>query len=1219
VSRLSFRTGLLTVAFLLFYGVAAFSAQAVWRNLGPSAGINISALAIDPQKPSVLYAGVGDRIFKSTDGGSNWFAAGTGWPQGLTPIAFAVYPPRPTHIYAASSRGVYKTSDGGVNWVKTPSDIPDYIYYSATFALDPRNENVLYAGTYSGVFKSTDGGANWEKISPLSCRCLAVDPQNPEVIFLGGYKIFYKSVNAGVTWNSLPFGYLDSYGYYSIEGIAVDPTSSDTVYALTPLGIYRSLDGGAGWSQMHSFGGMSYTTATMMLAIDPLNPQILYVEANEAYWSGSPQTARCLQSRDGGRTWTTLWEVTSLSSFPFKPHIILDPQRSLTIFETFPGEDGIRRSYDGGATWQITNNGLSRARISICDLDFSSSGIASGLYAVNRENEGILKSENGGAGWVHKNNGLGVHAGDPYGSTTVDHLTPDPRNPATAYIITNWYYYKGGSVDSLYKSSDGGDSWIKVFSWPSSGQFGNPPGVGVRRLVVDPGNSSTLYVATNLGVQKSTDGGTSWQEMNAGLAELDTRDIVAHPQTAGLLFAGTAGGVFKSTDGGANWIAANSGLENRSIRVLLLTTNGSTALYAGTDAGVFKSADLGATWVAIVAGLGNLDILALAAGPANPSILYAGTNGGGVYRSAAGGVSWTAFNDGLEDLKINCLGVDPVDSTRVYVGTDTGVYSTFDPPRLSLSPNHLHFGQVFGQASPAPRAIQISNAGQGTLNWSASGVPGWIRVSPVSGIGEGRIMISLNTAGLQSGSYAGTITISDPAAADSPRFVYINLEIYAPGTTRPPFGYMDTPLDGLAGIEGSIPVTGWALDDVGVAAVKIYRDRAASDPDGSPEMIYLGDAVFVEGARPDVELAYPNFPMKTRAGYGYMMLTNFLPNQGNGTFRIHAVAVDQEGQSTFLGTKTIACDNASAVLPFGAIDIPAQGGTASGSSFLNFAWVLTPMPKMIPPDGSTITAWVDGLPVGQPSYGYYRVDIATLFPGYANANGAIGFIPLDTTKYPNGVHAIVWSATDSAGVNNGFGSRFFTILNAGPGGGSLDLAENPEFPLEYAKDLKGIPADIWTPVYTRRGFGKDGPAEAVYPGPDGVGRIDMPEVSRIAVYLNYESAIETREESAAKIVELNPPSSLFRKGGDNNPFSSGLWKGDGEHYAAYQIVGGELRPLPIGASFDTERGVLYWQPGPGFLGEYDFVFATGDPRSGRHTKAIKIVILPTEKHFAVVR
>ena len=59
------------------------------------------------------------------------------------------------------------------------------------------------------------------------------------------------------------------------------------------------------------------------------------------------------------------------------------------------------------------------------------------------------------------------------------------------------------------------------------------------------------------------------------------------------------------------------------------------------------------------------------------------------------------------------------------------------------------------------------------------------------------------------------------------------------------------------------------------------------------QLIYIGEAVLVEGARPDVETAHPDNPMNYKAGWGYMMLTYFLPNQGNGTFTLHAIAADK--------------------------------------------------------------------------------------------------------------------------------------------------------------------------------------------------------------------------------------------------------------------------------------------------------------------------------------
>jgi hypothetical protein len=160
-----------------------------------------------------------------------------------------------------------------------------------------------------------------------------------------------------------------------------------------------------------------------------------------------------------------------------------------------------------------------------------------------------------------------------------------------------------------------------------------------------------------------------------------------------------------------------------------------------------------------------------------------------------------------------------------------------------------------------------------------------------------------------------------------------------------------------------------------------------------------------------------------------MLLTNMLPAQGNGTYKLWVHAVDREGQQALLGTRTITCANAAATKPFGTIDTPGQGATASGSAYAVFGWALTPQPGVIPMNGSTIWVFVDGVPKGHPVYNLYRSDIATLFPGYANSNGAVGYFVLDTTVLANGIHSIAWSVTDDHGRAQGLGSRYFWVQN----------------------------------------------------------------------------------------------------------------------------------------------------------------------------------------------
>jgi hypothetical protein len=381
---------------------------------------------------------------------------------------------------------------------------------------------------------------------------------------------------------------------------------------------------------------------------------------------------------------------------------------------------------------------------------------------------------------------------------------------------------------------------------------------------------------------------------------------------------------------------------------------------------------------------------------------------------------WSVFNDPFQEIGRGIIA--KISNTYGLFWVDFTIKEIFPTTSFTLSPQVLNFGATSSGHFTSSQHFTISNNGGGTLEWTITDYAYWLSCTPTSGTTPGVVTVSIDPSGLSAGSHTGTITVTDPFAGNSSRLVTVYLEVYGPGESSPVFGSFDSPVEGTAGVTGSLPVSGWALDDIEVDSVKIYFAAGGN-------LVYIGDAVFVEGARPDVEQSFPGYPFRSRAGWGYMLLTNYLPNQGNGTFILYAVAVDKEGNSATLGIKTIACDNANAVKPFGTIDTPVQGGTASGSRYINWGWVLTPWPNSIPADGSTISVYVDGINLGHPIYNIYRSDIAELFPGYANSNGAIGYFYLDTSSYENGVHTIQWVVEDDAGNTDGIGSRYFIIQN----------------------------------------------------------------------------------------------------------------------------------------------------------------------------------------------
>lgn len=473
-------------------------------------------------------------------------------------------------------------------------------------------------------------------------------------------------------------------------------------------------------------------------------------------------------------------------------------------------------------------------------------------------------------------------------------------------------------------------------------------------------------------------------------------------------------------------------------------------------------------------------------------------------------------------------------------------------PYLSLSPSTLSFGAVLYGVKTQDQKFQISNTGTGTIDWTLTENSGWLSTSPTSGSGDGSITVTVNPSGLATGFYSTSIQVDAINAFNSPLFININLDIKTLSNSTPPFGVFDTPIDGTAGVRGTIPVTGWVLDDIEASTVKIYREPGGGmvAPEES-NLIYIGDAVFVDGARPDVEQAYPNYPLHYRAGWGYMLLTNSLPSQGNGTFRLHAVAYDKDGLSVSLGAKTIYCDNANSIKPFGSIDEPAQGALISGASWI-FGWVLTAQPNFIPTDGSTLNIWVDGLYIGHPVYDQFRADVAAQFPDYANSNGPVGSFLLDTTTYENGVHTLSWSARDSAGNTEGIGSRYFTIFNTGTAGAVQEKVSQTMHLGRYdSADLMRELLINFEAVRIRKGYSEHTKPEIVNPDPYGTVEIEIKEVERIEIDL-----------------------------------------GEGSNFQGFLIVGKRLKPLPIGSTLDTEKGIFTWQPGPGFIGEYELVFIT---------------------------
>ncbi len=559
-------------------------------------------------------------------------------------------------------------------------------------------------------------------------------------------------------------------------------------------------------------------------------------------------------------------------------------------------------------------------------------------------------------------------------------------------------------------------------------------------------------------------------------------------------------------------------------------------------------------------------------------------------------------------------------------GPSFGGGSTGPATGVAVAPNPLAMAiSKRGTAiAGSPLTVLVSFTSGTAGPWTATSSTPWIRIGSGSGTGNGSFTVTIvnpsDTIGSQT-SLTGAITVTAASAPNSPLSVPVNLSVtFVTLTAAPPIGQVDTPTHSSTQ-RGAISVTGWALDDTSVSSVRVYRTcHVGIDPSGvcqivlGHNVVWVGDAVFLTGARPDVEAALPLYPNAARAGWGLQVLSNMLPHVpnsrttgGQGAFTFYAVATDSQGNARLLGRSAdpasatyatptqVTLDNDTLARPFGTLDTPAPGATVSGTIPI-FGWALTPdsdtvsgnVDRAIPTDGSTVVVLIDGAPVANVTYNQCRGtnlngggssflapgafcndDIANLFGNSSPApvftsrssnptrfrnldagRGAIGSWNLNTATLSNGVHTIAWRVVDSGLNEEGLGSRTFIVNNA-PGDTGASLAGAPALSRGAASSLSSLPVGA-EGVWGRTGFDFQAEWLPIAPDAEGLRTVRIPEMGRLELWLGLEDV------------------------------------------RGFLVTNGELRDLPIGS---TLQGAMFsWGPPVGMLGTYHLAFVRAGER-----------------------
>lgn len=266
------------------------------------------------------------------------------------------------------------------------------------------------------------------------------------------------------------------------------------------------------------------------------------------------------KTTDGGQNWAYTGDSTFKSSSvgaiavaPSDPNVIYAGMGEADMRSNISYGDGMYKSTDAGKSWK--HIGLPKAdaiaTIEVHPTDHNLVYVAAvgNPFAPNKE-RGVFRSKDGGKTWEHilaKNDSTGAY-----------HVRIDPNNPRVIYA-TLWQAYRnghsmssGGKGCGLYKSVDGGDTWVSLNEKP-----GMPKGLlGKIGVAVSPANSNRLYALIENakgGLFSSNDAGETWRlvndDKNLWQRPWYYMNLQADPKNVdGVIILNV--NAFKSTDGG---------------------------------------------------------------------------------------------------------------------------------------------------------------------------------------------------------------------------------------------------------------------------------------------------------------------------------------------------------------------------------------------------------------------------------------------------------------------------------------------------------------------------------------------------------------------------------------------------------------------------------------------------------------------------------------------
>jgi len=512
----------------------------------------IQNLAYTPDGSSI-WAATTEGVWVSRNGGSSW-------SQSLdVPMAtsISIHPGQPTELLAAcggfdsAGKGIYRTTDDGQTWARMEQGVPAGFLGKIILDRAPSDPQVVYASVghrndafgdtqeaITWLLRSGDGGSTWQIRNTTDYAAyqgwyshfVKVFPDDADHVAVGGIAL-YESTDGGLTFDGPDYTIANGSSMTDMHAGYIRP-GNDRVYIACDQGIFTSTDGDLYEWAMHGYQTTQFYRGTAQ------------AQDNKDLMVGTPQD-RLGTFYSGGEDWTpanighegghTIFKPGNSQTYliaaahlqyvalvtggevqdTFLP-ILGDPIEDLFTNTNFNApialapSDGkvvytarsiLYRTTDFGTTWQArtqldTLDGNPIGAIAVSHQDFNS------LYLATSPRQGpmhLYRTTDGGESFTDITTGL------PERWPTC--IAVDPRNENTAYVT-----FSGFGTGHLFKTTDGGATWVDIDN-------GDLPDIPANAVFLDPDYPDHLYLATDLGVFVSLDGGIHWMVFDDGLPE----------------------------------------------------------------------------------------------------------------------------------------------------------------------------------------------------------------------------------------------------------------------------------------------------------------------------------------------------------------------------------------------------------------------------------------------------------------------------------------------------------------------------------------------------------------------------------------------------------------------------------------------------------------------------------------------------------------------------